>query len=104
MSAPFQGAVEKMVREGIDLSLPQCAVLLAAVEAEPATRPDANTVRALKVRLNMPSGAPITRAFDRLTELGLGERCSDPRDRRSVYFVPSARGMRLAVEVMGARL
>lgn len=99
MTKPFTEVTLALVREdGPDLSLRQCAVLIAAAQAEPATRPDTTTVRALAKMLHVSKPA-ITRAMDRLTDLGLGTRRTDPRDKRSVFFVPSTSGMKWARQV-----
>jgi DNA-binding MarR family transcriptional regulator len=52
------------------------------------------------LRVSKPA---ITRALDRLMELGLGTRITDARDRRSVYFQPSGAGVKLA-RSMGAQV
>jgi DNA-binding MarR family transcriptional regulator len=65
-------------REGRDLSARQLgALLICYLEEGP------HTVRGLAARLNVPVPS-ITRALDRLTELGLARRGPDPRDGRSV--------------------
>ncbi len=103
MSKPFPEVVLALVREdGPDLSLRQCAVLIAAAQAEPTTRLDTTTVRALASALHVSKPA-ITRAFDRIENLGLGMRCEDPRDRRSVYLEPTRTGVAMARQ-MGAQV
>jgi DNA-binding MarR family transcriptional regulator len=104
MSKPFTDVVLALVRQDMpDLSLRQCAVLIAVVQAEPGTRIKETTVRALAPRLNVRKPA-ITRAFDRLEELGLGQRFTDPTDRRSVFFVPTPAGTRMARDQMGVQV
>lgn len=61
-----------------DLSLRQLAVLLILAEET-----EMQTVRGLAHRLNVAKPA-ITRALDRLEQLGMVERVPDLRDRRSV--------------------
>ena len=80
-------------RDGPDLSARQLAVLLVCRLDDPP-----HTVRGLAVTLNVFKPA-ITRAADRLEALGLAERRSDPRDRRSVLIVPTASGRALVKEM-----
>jgi DNA-binding MarR family transcriptional regulator len=71
-----------------DLSQRQLAVLLAIhIEDEPWT------VRGLAAALNIHKPA-ITRAMDRLAELGFARRQIDPNDRRSVLLCRTLRGAR----------
>ena len=65
-------------REGPDLSARQFGVLLICYLEE-----GPHTVRGLASRLEVSKPA-ITRALDRLAELGFARRGPDPRDRRSV--------------------
>jgi DNA-binding MarR family transcriptional regulator len=53
-----------------------------------------HTVRDLSARLGVSKPA-ITRSLDRLVELGLARRISDPRDRRSVLVQRTAKGVEL---------
>jgi len=76
-----------------DLTQRQLAVLLAIhVEAEPWT------VRGLAAALNVHKPA-ITRAMDRLAELGFARRQFDPSDRRSVLLCRTLRGARFVGEL-----
>ena len=73
-------------REGPDLSARQFGVLLICyLEDGP------HTVRALAARLEVSKPA-ITRALDRLAELGMARRGPDPRDRRSVLVQRTRKG------------
>ena len=73
-------------REGPDLSAPQFGVLLICYLEE-----GPHTVRALAARLDVSKPA-ITRALDRLAELGFARRGPDPRDRRSVLVQRTRKG------------
>jgi DNA-binding MarR family transcriptional regulator len=57
-----------------------------------------HTVRDLSARLGVSKPA-ITRALDRLVELGLARRISDPRDRRSVLVQRTAKGVEFLAEL-----
>jgi DNA-binding MarR family transcriptional regulator len=67
-------------REGRDLTVRQLGVLLIVYHEE-----GPQTVRALAARLTVPKPS-ISRALDRLSELGLAHREPDPRDARSVLL------------------
>ena len=71
--------VSSVSGDGPDLTARQLAVFLK-VYLEPATD---HTVRGLAAVLNVYKPA-ITRALDRLEELGFTKRETDPNDRRSV--------------------
>lgn len=73
-------------REGPDLSARQFGVLLICYLEE-----GPHTVRALAARLDVSKPA-ITRALDRLAELGFARRGPDPRDRRSVLVQRTRKG------------
>jgi len=73
-------------REGPDLSARQFGVLLICYLEE-----GPHTVRALAARLEVSKPA-ITRALDRLAELGFARRGPDPRDRRSVLVSRTSPG------------
>lgn len=104
MTKPFPDVVLALVRQDApDLSLRQCAVLIATVQAPAVDRVRATTVRSLAAQMHVSKPA-ITRAFDRLVELDLGKRVPDPADRRSVFLVPTPAGIRMARETMGARV
>ncbi len=103
MTKPFPDVVLALVREdGPDLSLRQCAALVAVVQCPPGQRQDRATVRFLADQLRVSKPA-ITRAFDRLEELRYGDRVVDPGDRRSVWFRPSPAGVAMAKR-MGAEV
>ena len=76
-------------REGPDLTARQFGVLLICYLEE-----GPHTVRALAARLDVSKPA-ITRALDRLSELGLARRGPDPRDHRSVLVQRTRRGIDL---------
>ena len=69
-----------------DLSSRQMAVLLTVY-----LRPPPHTVRGLAEALNVSKPA-ITRALDRLGELGLVRRKTDEEDRRSVLVNRTVKG------------
>jgi DNA-binding MarR family transcriptional regulator len=73
-------------REGPDLSARQFAVLLICYLEE-----GPHTVRGLAASLEVSKPA-ITRALDRLAELGFARRGPDPRDRRSVLVQRTRKG------------
>jgi DNA-binding MarR family transcriptional regulator len=89
----LRAAVAGEVRSGHDLTLRQMAVALTLHLSN-----DPLTVRGLARHLEVSKPA-ITRAFDRLSELGLMRRTEDPRDRRSVVAVRTEAG-----QAMVARL
>ncbi|MGG5824060.1 MarR family winged helix-turn-helix transcriptional regulator [Falsiroseomonas sp. HW251] len=81
--------VRELVRaDHRDLSARQLAVFLTAYLSG-----QAHTVRGLAADLNVSKPA-ISRALDRLGELNLVRRKTDPADRRSVVTVKTADGMR----------
>jgi DNA-binding MarR family transcriptional regulator len=89
----FRVAVAGEVRTGHDLTLRQMAVALTLhLSSDPLT------VRGLARHLEVSKPA-ITRAFDRLSKLGLMRRKVDPLDRRSVVAVRTEAG-----QAMVARL
>ncbi len=72
-----------------DLTGRQLGVFLSVYITEPA---GGHTVRHLAAELNVAKPA-ITRAVDRIQELGLAKRKSDPNDRRSVLIERTAKGI-----------
>ena len=83
----WRGAiVESVRRDGPDLSARQMALLLTVYLTPPA-----HTVRGLALSLNISKPA-ITRALDRLSELGLVKRKVDDTDRRSVLVQRTVKG------------
>lgn len=78
--------VDNVRRDAPDLSARQMAVLLTVYMTEPS-----HTVRGLAEILDVSKPA-ITRALDRLGELGLARRKTDPRDRRSVIVQRTVKG------------
>jgi DNA-binding MarR family transcriptional regulator len=83
----WRGAiVESVRRDGPDLSARQMALLLTVYLTPPA-----HTVRGLALTLNVSKPA-ITRALDRLSELGLIKRKVDETDRRSVLVQRTVKG------------
>ena len=71
-----------------DLSLRQLAVWMACRDGK-------QTVRGLAERLNLPQPA-ITRAADKLEELGFIVRAKDPSDGRSVLLSITADGRKFS--------
>lgn len=69
-----------------DLTLRQMAVLLTVYMT-----PQPHTVRGLAVTLNVSKPA-ITRALNRLGELGLAKRKRDPEDKRNVLVQRTVKG------------
>ena len=83
----WRGAiVESVRRDGPDLSARQMALLLTVYLTPPP-----HTVRGLAQTLNVSKPA-ITRALDRLSELGLIKRKTDDTDRRSVLVQRTVKG------------
>ncbi|UCH75898.1 MAG: MarR family transcriptional regulator [Rhodospirillales bacterium] len=78
--------VDNVRRDAPDLSARQMAALLTVYMTAPP-----HTVRGLASRLNVSKPA-ITRALDRLSELGLARRKADPRDGRSVLVQRTVKG------------
>jgi DNA-binding MarR family transcriptional regulator len=73
-------------RDGPDLSARQLGVFLTCYRAD-----EAQTVRGLATKLAVSKPA-ITRALDRLSELDLVRRKTDPLDRRSVLVQRTVSG------------
>ncbi|MBI4967695.1 MAG: MarR family transcriptional regulator [Rhodospirillales bacterium] len=83
----WRGAiVESVRRDAPDLSARQMALLLTVYLTQPA-----HTVRGLAQTLNVSKPA-ISRALDRLGELGLVKRKVDENDRRSVLVQRTVKG------------
>ena len=83
----WQKAIVDSVRnDGPDLSARQMALLLTVY-----LTPQPHTVRGLAASLNVSKPA-ITRALDRLTELGMIKRKIDETDRRSVLVQRTVKG------------
>ena len=83
----WRGAiVESVRRDGPDLSARQMALLLTVYLTPPP-----HTVRGLAVTMNVSKPA-VTRALDRLSELGLIKRKTDDTDRRSVLVQRTVKG------------
>ncbi len=78
--------VETVRRDNPDLSARQMALLLTVYLTPPP-----HTVRGLAQTLNISKPA-ITRAIDRLSELGLVKRKADEADRRSVLVQRTVKG------------
>lgn len=78
--------VDSVRRDAPDLSARQMAVLLTVYMTPPP-----HTVRGL-AELLIVSKPAITRALDRLGELGLARRKTDPKDRRSVVVQRTVKG------------
>ncbi len=82
-------------RDGPDLSARQLGVFLTTYLAD-----GPHTVRGLAAALNVSKPA-ITRALDRLGELDLTRRKTDPQDRRSVLVQRTAKGSTLLRDLSG---
>ncbi len=82
-------------RDGPALSAHQFAVFLTVYTEERD-----HTVRGLAANLKV-SKSVITRALDRLTDLGLARRRDDPADRRSVLVSRTDQGHALVAEITG---
>lgn len=78
-----------------DLSLRQLAVLGAVATGK------SNTVRGLAGHLNVQKPV-ITRAVDRLEDLGLMRRATDPADRRSVVLSLTSKGGNFLLDLRGS--
>ena len=87
--SPFRATVERLVADPAtpDLSLRQLAVLMFARDEPKADC----TVRGIAARLSVSKPA-ITRAVDRLYELGFADRQPDMKDRRSLFVRATPRG------------
>ncbi len=83
----YRAAVVTLVRGSEpDLTARQFGIFLISYLSE-----EDQTVRGLAAQLKVSKPA-ITRALDRLTELGLLRRAPDPHDRRSVLVQHTAKG------------
>ena len=82
-------------RDGPDLSARQLGVFLTTYLSE-----GPHTVRGLAASLNVSKPA-ITRALDRLGELDLTRRKTDPQDRRSVLVQRTMKGSTLLRDLSG---
>ncbi|MFC3125767.1 MarR family transcriptional regulator [Pseudoroseomonas globiformis] len=80
-------------RDGHDLSARQLGVFLTVYMSD-----GPHTVRGLAASLNVSKPA-ITRALDRLGELDLARRKTDPQDRRSVLVQRTAKGTSFLREI-----
>jgi DNA-binding MarR family transcriptional regulator len=93
-TAEFRRVVSSLVRSASpDLSMRQMSVFLAVYLDE-----DAKTVRGLAAELNVSKPA-ITRALDRLTDLGFVARKTDPADRRSILVEGTDAGVLYLKEI-----
>ena len=85
--ALWRDALSASVRgDGPDLSARQMAILLTIY-----TQPPPHTVRGLSVSLNISKPA-ISRALDRLEQLGFVRRRRDDYDRRSIEVQRTVKG------------
>ena len=83
----WRGVLAEWVRgRGHDLTARQLAILLCIYMTDPP-----HTVRALARDLKLKKPA-ITRALDKLEELGLARRKDDPDDARSILVQRTVRG------------
>ena len=81
-----RAGVASVRRDAPDLSARQMALLLSVYLTPPP-----HTVRGLAEHLNVTKPV-ITRAVDRLSELGMVRRKTDPDDRRSVLLQRTVKG------------
>jgi len=81
-----RATVESVRRDAPDLSARQMALLLSVYLSPPP-----HTVRGLAEALKVSKPA-ITRALDRLSDIGLVRRKPDEQDRRSVLIQRTVRG------------
>jgi len=81
-----RAGVASVRRDAPDLSARQMALLLNVYLTPPP-----HTVRGLAEQLNVTKPV-ITRAVDRLSELGMIRRKTDPDDRRSVLLQRTVKG------------
>ena len=84
-------------RDAPDLTSRQLGVLLVCSLSD-----ESQTVRGLAEKLKIPKPS-ISRALDRLTELGLARRRPDPLDQRSIFVQVTAKGLTL-VRSLGATM
>jgi DNA-binding MarR family transcriptional regulator len=77
---------ESVRRDGPDLSSRQMVILLIVY-----TSPPPHTVRGLAARLRISKPA-VTRALDRLCELGFTRRARDDQDKRSILVQRTVKG------------
>ena len=87
--------VSMVRRDGPVLTSHQLGVYLTCY-----LRDEGQTVRGLAAELDV-SKSVITRALDRLSQLGLAQRKPDPSDRRSVLVERTASGRALIGELEG---
>lgn len=80
-------------RDAPDLTQRQMAIVLTVY-----LDPEAQTIRGLSHNLAV-SKPSISRALDRLTEMGLVQRAVDPLDRRSVLVRRTANGQAYVAEL-----
>lgn len=81
-----RAGVASVRRDAPDLTARQMALLLSVYLTPPP-----HTVRGLAEHLNVTKPV-ITRAVDRLSELGMVRRKTDPEDRRSVLLQRTVKG------------
>ena len=77
---------ESVRRDGLDLSARQMAIMLRVYMDE-----GPHTVRGMAADLNV-SKPVVTRALDRLQDLGFVRRQKDPQDRRSIMVLRTVKG------------
>lgn len=77
---------ESVRRDGPDLSARQMAIMLRVYMDE-----GPHTVRGMAADLNV-SKPVVTRALDRLQDLGFVRRQKDPQDRRSIMVLRTVKG------------
>lgn len=95
----FASTTTNMVRENIDLTLRQCAVLLAATDE----RLKGQSVAAYALHLGISKPA-VTRACDKLAEMNLLKRAASTDDRRKVLIDVTKDGAAMVDRIRGGFL
>lgn len=85
---PARAALYTMVKDDApDLTVRQLAILMTLVDLPPEN----TSVKHLAEPLKVPKPV-VTRALDRMTDLGLVGRCDHPNDRRQINVVVTPKG------------
>lgn len=92
----MRSQVVKLVRAGCDLSLRQLFVLFECLAADRTVK---EIFEAGGPKLDKPA---VTRAVDRLSELGYARRKDHPTDRRQVMVSLTSSGKRFAEAALAA--
>ena len=94
----FRTAVMQLVREGKDIPMRQCAVLMAV--RDPGELPSVG-VRELAKLMNVHKPV-VTRACDVLVKIDWLRRAPDPKDARLVVLSLTAAGKKAADRLLAA--